>query len=266
MKNQYQEFFKKAQQARAKENPNNAIKAKVRQKISAKVGKRVSRSESGMNWMMTTCSIALLGLSLGYFFPDELQGFMSRVEINGISQATAADAKAKDGEKVAEKSAEAEAKSSQPETKDKASEAVAKVPDVRTWSKEELSIFDKLNERKSQLDARESELNQMEEELQKQKVELEAKMRQLEKLRNEISAQLQTRIETDKVKVDKLVQVYSTMKAQQAAKVIESLNEDLAIEILDQMKKKNAAEILNLMDSKKAKKLSEMMAGYKVSQ
>ena len=135
-------------------------------------------------------------------------------------------------------------------------------PDIKEWTPEELSFFNKLNDRKIELDQRESELSRLEEELQRQKAELDGKIKQLESMRVEISKTLKTRVATDQVKVDKLVDVYSNMKPQQAAKVIENLDEDLAVEVLDKLKKKNAAEILNVMDSKKARRLSELMTGY----
>jgi flagellar motility protein MotE (MotC chaperone) len=60
-----------------------------------------------------------------------------------------------------------------------------------------------------------------------------------------------------------LVQVYSNMKPNQAAKVFETMDEDLVIEILGRMKKKNAADILNLVKVDKAQKFSERYAGYR---
>lgn len=59
------------------------------------------------------------------------------------------------------------------------------------------------------------------------------------------------------------MQLYSSMKPQQAAQVFETIDEDLAIEIISKMKKKNAAEILNLVKPEKAKLFSEKYAGYK---
>jgi flagellar motility protein MotE (MotC chaperone) len=130
------------------------------------------------------------------------------------------------------------------------------------WSDEEMSFFKKLNDRKKEQDLREAELNKMEEELQRQKVELDEKIKRLEAMRGEISQTLKARVASDQEKVDKLVQMYSSMKPQQASKIIESLNEDLAVEVLDKMKKKSAAEIMNAMDSKKAQRLSELLTGY----
>jgi flagellar motility protein MotE (MotC chaperone) len=105
----------------------------------------------------------------------------------------------------------------------------------------------------------------LEEDLQKHKAELDSKNKQLESMRSDISKTLKARVEVDQEKVEKLVQFYSTMKPQQAAKVIESLNEDLAVEVMDKMKKKSAAEIMNALKPEKARRLSEMLTGYQRS-
>lgn len=121
----------------------------------------------------------------------------------------------------------------------------------------------KLAERKKQLDQREEELNKLAAQIEKQKAEVAANLTRLEEVRGKISAALEEKIRTDDTKVETLVQMYSNMKPQQAAKVFETLDEDLVIEILGRMKKKNAAEILNLVKPEKAQVLAERYAGYR---
>lgn len=121
-----------------------------------------------------------------------------------------------------------------------------------------------LNERKKVLDVREEELNKKSAEIDKQKLELEQKLKELEESRQKISTLLQDRIKADSSKVDTLVQVYSNMKPQQAAKIFETMDEDLVIEILSRMKKKNAADILNLVKTDKAQVLAEKYTGYRL--
>ena len=75
---------------------------------------------------------------------------------------------------------------------------------------------------------------------------------------------LEDKIKADDSKVDTLVQMYTNMKPQQAAKVFETLDEDLVIEILSRMKKKSAADILNLVKADKAQVLSERYTGYRL--
>jgi flagellar motility protein MotE (MotC chaperone) len=92
---------------------------------------------------------------------------------------------------------------------------------------------------------------------------LEKRLQELEQTRKVISQVLEEKVQTDDKKVETLVQMYSNMKPQQAAKVFETMDEDLAVEILGRMKKKNAAEIMKLIKAEKAQIFSEKYAGYK---
>jgi flagellar motility protein MotE (MotC chaperone) len=140
----------------------------------------------------------------------------------------------------------------------------AKVVTQAEVKPDEADYLFKLADRKKQLDIREEELNKYAAEISKQKEEIEAKLKKLEETRQKISTALEDRIKTDDAKVETLVQMYSNMKSQQAAKVFETLDEDLVIEILSRMKKKVAADILNLIKPEKAQILAERYAGYRV--
>lgn len=143
--------------------------------------------------------------------------------------------------------------------------AAAKAPETKmTQASSEADYLFKLSERKKQLDQREEELNKFAEDLSKQKEEIDNKLKNLESIRSKISSVLEERIKADENKIDTLVQVYTNMKPQQAAKVFEVLDEDLVIEILAKMKKKNAADIMNLIKSEKAQVLSEKFSGYRM--
>ncbi|MBC7741669.1 MAG: hypothetical protein H7061_05715 [Bdellovibrionaceae bacterium] len=122
----------------------------------------------------------------------------------------------------------------------------------------------KLAERKKQLDQKEEALNKLAGEIAKQKEEIEEKLKKLEETRLKISTALEEKIKLDDGKVETLVQMYTNMKPQQAAKVFENLDEDLVIEILGRMKKKSAADILNLIKPEKAQVFAERFAGYRV--
>lgn len=215
--------------------------------------------------------VALVSCTIGFLKPDLADQVLSHVDIGFFGKANAAADTAKTAKPEPAKKAAAGEAAKTAETKGEAAASSSTVtetakaempPDFRTWTDEELSFFNKLNDRKKELDLREADLNKLEEELQKQKAELDSKIKRLESMRAEISKTLKTRVEVDQEKVEKLVQFYSTMKPQQAAKVIESLNEDLAVEVMDKMKKKSAAEIMNALKPEKARRLSEMLTGY----
>jgi len=99
--------------------------------------------------------------------------------------------------------------------------------------------------------------------LQKQKLELDEKLKELEKVRQGVASVLKERISVDSEKLDRLVDFYSNMKPQNAAKIFEEVDESLAVEILGRLKKKNAAEIMNLVKPDKAQRLSEKYTGYR---
>lgn len=194
-------------------------------------------------------------LFLGYNV-EKAEEILSAIEVKILGTASAADpspAKSSDTKgKKEEKVADAAAKTDQVE---KATS--------HGYTPEELALFKSLEARKTALDQRESELKKLEEDLQAQKVEIDKRLAQIEEVRKAIANQLEEKVNVDKERVEQLVSFYSSMKPQQAAKIIESLNEDLAVEVLLKMKKKNAAEVMNLIDAAKAQRLSERFAGYR---
>lgn len=133
----------------------------------------------------------------------------------------------------------------------------------RDFTVEEINHFSRLHERKLELDRREAELKRAEQELERQRLALENRIRELNEARRNISSMLEERVKVDQEKVDALVQLYSSMRPQQAAKVLETIEEDLAVEVLSKMKKKNAADIMNLLKPEKAQSISEKYAGFK---
>jgi flagellar motility protein MotE (MotC chaperone) len=296
----YDQFFKQARQAKGgpqskpqakasakapikktaapSTTPEERLRSALANRIQSKKRQAMRRKQEFPKFAAVCVILTFLAGSIGYFRPELLDEAMGHIEVGAFGRAQAAEKEKpkaapkpepKKDEKKADEAKPAEAKPSggthaEP-AKPSATNTGAKaegVPDVKNWSEEELSFFKKLNERKQELDQREAELTKLDEELQKQKTELDEKIKKLESMRTQISQTLKTRVANDQEKVDKLVQFYSTMKPQQAAKVIESINEDLAVEVLDKMKKKNAAEIMNMIDAKKARRLSELLTGY----
>jgi flagellar motility protein MotE (MotC chaperone) len=271
MKTGYDQFFKKAREAasngavkrpssaprfeinqrreRAPKTSDQVLSEQLRQRIQAK--KKVKKAK--VPWRLAGFSfLGLVIATAGYFEHERIEALLKRVEISMIGSASAQEKPAAPTAAPAEK---AEAKQDEKKSVDEAKK--------KNFTEEELNHFAKLNERKRELDAREEELNRLESELQAQKVELEKRMQALEKTRREISSVLEEKVQTDDKKVETLVQMYSNMKPQQAAKVFEEMDEDLAVEIIGRMKKKNAAEIMNLIKAEKAKIFAEKFAGYK---
>lgn len=200
---------------------------------------------------------SLLGLcaaGVGLQYHEDIDKFLSRVEIGAMNSAVAADKKP---------AAAAPAAAAVAPSGARAPAAIDPQAARKEWTEDELNHLQKLVQRKEQLDAREAELSRLEAELSAQREEIEKKLKSMDETRAGISNMLQERSTQDAEKVETLVQVYSNMKPANAAKVLESMDEDLAVEIIGRMKKKNAAEVLNLMKPEKAQVFSEKFAGYR---
>ncbi len=202
--------------------------------------------------LILTCALLLAVASYGHFNYKELDAFLSKIEISIFSKTLAKE----------EKAATSKSGDTKKVPTNKGTDVAAKSKEKTSWTQEEINIFKGLEDRNKQLDEREKSLNVLAEELQKQRAELDGKLKKLEDVRENISKTLGEQVEKDEEKLNKLVEVYSNMKPNNAAKVFESLDENLAVDVLTRMKKDRAANILNLIEPQKARRLSEKFAGY----
>lgn len=207
--------------------------------------------------------IALILVVAGCYYSienvDQVVRLVSGIKISSFSGAFAADQDVSTGKNNAETNSNKGEKNSTLKKSGPVEDSAAR----KICSEEEVRVFSKLQKRKEELDQRELELAKLEEELQKQKVELEEKLKDLDKVRQGVASVLKERISVDSEKLDRLVEFYSNMKPQNAAKIFEEVDESLAVEILGRLKKKNAAEIMNLVKPDKAQRLSEKYTGYR---
>ena len=276
MKSGYDQFFQKAKETAKKEAGPRAPNGKaqqprrpsapptdaeiairqalgISQKQSQKRRRRPAKLSSILGMAGVTAGVAVMVWLA--FEPWRLDDWFERIEVGFLGNVMASET----GQKKPEKSADSK---NQKQEKNASSEGREPSP-INESVPQDLSYYAKLNDKRQELDLREKELNELEEELHKQKLEIEARIQHLEKLRDQIAGVLKDKVEVDQEKVMRLVEFYSNMKPQQAAKIIGTLNEDLAIEVLGKMKKKSAAEIMNLLEPNKAQVLSEKFAGYK---
>lgn len=256
----YDQFFQKARENSGLNNPKSTGNLKQKktsvQELRARVqASRQPKKSKSIPWKLVGGSFLGLVLALiGFFEFDRIDQFAHKIEISFLGSAVA---------ETAPSAAEAKSKESVDKKDEKKPAEAAEAAKKKEYSEEELNHFAKLNDRKRELDAREEELTRLETELAAQKAELEKRMEKIESTRREISSALEDKVKADGQKVETLVQLYSNMKAPQAAKVFEEMDEDLAVEIFSKMKKKNAAEIMNIIKPEKAKLFTEKFAGYK---
>jgi flagellar motility protein MotE (MotC chaperone) len=258
MKSGYDQFFKKAQKVADEKRSSprfslgagedsSAMAKKLREKVRPRMLKRKKRP---LNWKMGAISfIGLISAVFALSNIDEIEHVVKNIEVSLMGRAYAEDTTpAKVTEAAKPAPAETELKTIK-----------------KDFTPEEVNHLSRLNERKRELDAREEELGRMEQELAAQKDELDKKLAEIEKTRRSIASVLEEKVQGDDKKVENLVQLYSSMKPQQAAKAMEDMDENLAIDILGRMKKKNAAEIMNLVKPEKVKVFSEKYSGYRRS-
>lgn len=109
------------------------------------------------------------------------------------------------------------------------------------------------------LQRKQEELSRREQELRQLQHQVDTRLEELQSLESKLQTMIK---EAQGMKDDKfrhLVDVYTNMKAKQAAAVLETLDERIAVKILAGMRGRQAGEILTFVDAKKAARLSEAL-------
>jgi flagellar motility protein MotE (MotC chaperone) len=109
------------------------------------------------------------------------------------------------------------------------------------------------------LQQKQDELNRREQELNRLQNELDQKIQNLQSLETRLQTMLKDAEDAKDKKMRHLVDVYSNMKAKQAAEVLSSLDEGIAVRILAGMRGRQAGEILTFVKPDKAARLSEAL-------
>lgn len=130
-------------------------------------------------------------------------------------------------------------------------------------SNAEIEVLQQLSERRKELAKREAKLEEREQLLKAARKRLKADISRLENLKSEIEGLL---IEYDKQEdkqVKRLVNIYSNMDAEAAARIFENLKMDVLLKVVDRMNERRTAPILAEMKSEKAKELTQKLAKRK---
>ena len=109
------------------------------------------------------------------------------------------------------------------------------------------------------LQRKQDELNRQEKDMKRLQQELNQKLANLQALEARLNSMLKEAQELKDKKMRHLVDVYSNMKAKQAAQVLETLDEKIAVKILAGMRGRQAGEILTFVTPAKAARLSEAL-------
>jgi len=121
-----------------------------------------------------------------------------------------------------------------------------------------------LSEKWAEIREKKQELARKEEELRQLEKTLNEKLAQEKKIQDSIRKMLDEADVLKDKQIKHLIDVYSNMKAKQAALVLESLEEDIAVKILSGMRGRKAGEILSYVSPKKAALLSERLTDLRI--
>jgi flagellar motility protein MotE (MotC chaperone) len=114
------------------------------------------------------------------------------------------------------------------------------------------------------LKSKQIELNRREQELARLQTTIDGKLAELQALEKRLKIMLKNAKETQDKKMKHLVDVYSNMKAKQAAQVIQTLDEKISVKILAGMRGRKAGEILTYVRADKAARLSEALTNMQL--
>lgn len=127
----------------------------------------------------------------------------------------------------------------------------------------EIEVLQQLSKRRQQLDKRAAKLSEREQLLEAAKKRLQKDIARLEKLKKKIQGLL---IDYDKQQdrqVKRLVNIYSNMDAEAAARIFEDLKMNVLLKVVDRMNERATAPILAEMKSEKAQELTLELAKRK---
>jgi flagellar motility protein MotE (MotC chaperone) len=127
-------------------------------------------------------------------------------------------------------------------------------------SRSELAILERLAKRRDDLGKREQELEMRDALLKAAEKRLEQRVEELKKLENSIRLATRKRDEQQQEDLGKLVAMYESMKAKQAAKIFEVLDQDVLLDIVKIMKPRKVAAIMGQMNAASAGSLSLAIA------
>jgi flagellar motility protein MotE (MotC chaperone) len=124
----------------------------------------------------------------------------------------------------------------------------------------ELQVLQSLGARRGQLDARENDLSTQLALMAAAEAKLDAKIKALNGLKGEVNGLLNQTNAREAAEIDRLVKVFESMKAKDAAPRLANLDDSVRIPIAAKMKERALSAIIAQMPAADAKKLTESLA------
>jgi flagellar motility protein MotE (MotC chaperone) len=137
------------------------------------------------------------------------------------------------------------------------------VTDPLSMSDAEIEVLQQLSKRRKELDKRAAALDEREQLLEAAKKRLQKDIARLEKLKKKIQGLLIDYDNQQDKQVKRLVNIYSNMDADAAARIFEDLEMNVLLKVVDRMNERATAPILAEMKSEKAQQLTLELAKRK---
>ena len=117
-------------------------------------------------------------------------------------------------------------------------------------------VFQRLTERREELDRRSRELDQRDALLSAAQQRIDQKVTELTELRTNIEGLLRQVDEKQTAQLESLVKIYETMKPKDAARIFEALEMPVLLDVVERMREGKSAPVLAAMDPLKAKEVT----------
>jgi flagellar motility protein MotE (MotC chaperone) len=128
-------------------------------------------------------------------------------------------------------------------------------------SESERALLERLQQRRQQLDEQGRELDLRENLLQAAEKRIEDRITELKTMESSVGAAQAKKEEEDKARLKGLIDMYSSMKPKDAARIFDSLSTDLLVDIAAAMKPATMGSIIAAMSPDAASRLTVALAG-----
>jgi flagellar motility protein MotE (MotC chaperone) len=130
----------------------------------------------------------------------------------------------------------------------------------RAQSVAEMAILERLQERRTELDARSKDVEMRESLLKAAEKRLEVRINELKDLETRVNTMMQQRDEGEAARFKNVVVMYENMKAKDAAKIFDRLDSKILLEVASQINARRMSDILAQMLPETAERLTVELA------
>jgi flagellar motility protein MotE (MotC chaperone) len=124
----------------------------------------------------------------------------------------------------------------------------------------ERSILESLQKRRTELEARSHDLDMREDLVKAAEKRMEGRIAELKELEARVDTAVQQKDDAEKARFKKVVTMYETMKAKDAAKIFDGLDMSVLLDVAREVNPRNMSDILAQMQPEMAQRLTSELA------